>query len=120
MERPVTPVSFCQTAVQPEAIKGQAEPFNAELIRILHQYLEHSWVQVQMQMAVHMVQEKSGRSKFLKLIMNFSPDLFRQRPLKVVSKSHFHWAVAELSGRVDQAGNGFWTQTRMAAKQGEV
>src|SRR5882672_4761131 len=118
MEGPVTPVSFGQTAVQPEGIKCQTKPFNAELIRILHQYLEHRRVQMQMQMAVYVVQEKSGCAKLLKLSMNFGPDLFSQRLLKEISESHFHWAGAEFSRGVDQAGNRLRTQTRMAAKQG--
>jgi len=45
-----------QAQVQPKRIEGQAQALEAELARIGHQEAEHSWMQVQVQMAVDVVE----------------------------------------------------------------
>src|SRR5436305_771833 len=66
VERAITPMDCGQAQVQPKRIKRQPQAPEADLGGKVHQYLKDRWMQVQMQMAIDMIEQQSSVAKLLK------------------------------------------------------
>src|SRR6266700_1412596 len=77
-------------------------------------------MQMQVQVPIDVVQRQAGMPELLKLRADFGPQLFAEFPLEKIPAADARRAVAEFASSVDQAGNCFRRQGRMAAEQGQV
>lgn len=99
-----------QAQVQPERIEGQAQALEAELARISHQEAEHGRMQVQVQMAVDVVEGQTGGVELLKLGVNFPSQWLAQTALEEIAEAGAHRVVAEFPFRIHQSWNVFGRQ----------
>ena len=82
-----------------------------------HQNLEHDRVQVQVQVAVDVIERKARGVEFFKLRANLRLQLRPQTSSREIAKAHRDRAIAEAPLRIDQAGNLFRRKRGMAAQQ---
>jgi hypothetical protein len=75
---------------------------------------------MEVQMAVDMVQRQAGVAKFLKLGMNFLPQLVSGVGMEKIAKASTGRTVRKLAFAVYEFRNLVWGQSRMAAKQGQM
>ena len=61
---------------------------DARFFRIFHQDFENCRMQMQMQMAVDMIERQAGRVKFFKLRVDFGAKLFAQTAFKKIIHSN--------------------------------
>src|SRR5580658_3028443 len=99
------------------AIAGQTQVADAELVRIVHEDFENDGMQVQVEMAVDVVERQASGMEFLKLRMDFGAELFAQIVVKKISHSGADRAVGKFPTRVDEAGYGFIKQGGVAVKE---
>src|SRR4051794_37545387 len=78
MRYPVTPMSASDARVEPKGVERQADMFNPEFPRVFHQYPEHRRMQMQMQVAVHVIKRQAGSAKLFELGVNLSSELLAQ------------------------------------------
>src|SRR5258706_5799098 len=96
VEASIRQVSGGDAHVQPKRIEGQPQPLNSQLRGVLHQDAKDDRMQMQVQVAVDVVERQPGVAKFLKLCMNFLAQLKTQTPLEKVTKTRSGRAVGEL------------------------
>ena len=60
---------------------------DAELLRIFHQNFENDRMQMQMQMAVDVVERQAGGVEFFKLGVDFGAQLFAQAALEKIAQA---------------------------------
>ena len=70
-----------------KTIAGEPHLADAELFRVIHQDAEHGWMQMQMQVAVDMVERQAGGAEFFKLRVNFGAQLFAQAALEKIAEA---------------------------------
>ena len=75
-------------------------------------------MQMQVEMAIDMIQRQCRGTEFLELSMNFRPQLLAQRLVEKITESDFGGVIAEFFCRVYQTRDFFRWQSGMAAKQG--
>ena len=90
--------------------------FSASSIRIL----KIDRMQMQMQMAVDVVERQTGGVEFFKLRVDFGAELFAQAALEKIIHAGADGRIAEFAARVDEAGNFFRRQRGMSHQQSEV
>src|SRR5258708_29547211 len=56
----ITPLAGSQARIQPKGIKGQPHSLDSQAARVLHQDAENSRMQMEMEVAVDMVQDQAG------------------------------------------------------------
>src|SRR5689334_16615623 len=103
VEGPVAPMAGRQPGIEPEGIKGQPEAFDSKLFGILHQNRKDCRVQMQMQMAIDMIERELRSAKFFELRVNLGPQLLAQAPPEEIAKTRRRGAVGEFLLRVDEA-----------------
>ena len=77
-------------------------------------------MQVQVQVAVDVVQGQAGGAELLKLGVNLAPQRLAQTALEEVAEPGARRVVAEFTSGVHQPGNCVGRQGRMAAQQGQM
>jgi hypothetical protein len=77
-------------------------------------------MKVQMEVAIDVVQRQSSGAKFLKLSVNFPPQLVPQRGKEKIPETGGNGTIGELLLPVHQTRNGFLRQGGMPAEQGKV
>ncbi len=77
-------------------------------------------MQMQMQMAVDMIERQTGGVKFLKLRMDFGAKLSAQAALEKVTEARGDRLIAEFAVRIDKAGDFFRRQRGLAAEQSQM
>ena len=77
-------------------------------------------MQMQVQMAVDVVERQAGGVEFFKLRVDFGAQLFAQAALEKIAQTGADGLVAEFAARIDQAGNFFRRQRGMAHQQRQV
>src|SRR6185369_16423576 len=87
---------------------------------VLHQNLKNDRVQMQMQMAVDVIQRQAGGPKLLELSREFAAQLRAQGLLHKIAETGFRWSIAEVSLSIDQTGDFFFRPLRVAADQSQV
>ena len=120
MQGAIEQVTRSQPQIQAKRIKGEPEPFDAELGRIFHQQAEHHRVQMHVQMAVDVVQREAGGPESLKLRVNFLAQRLAQVALEIIPEPGSGGVVGEFAIGVHQPGNLLGGQCGMAAQQGQV
>jgi hypothetical protein len=120
VEGAIGKVSGSNAQIQPERVEGQANTLDTELLSILHQEIKNHRVQVQVQVAVDVVEFESRSPESLKLGMHFATQLLAQTALKEISKTSAGGIVRKLPVGIDQARYfGCW-QGGMTAEEGQV
>src|SRR5688572_6504007 len=74
----VEPVSRRKAGVEPEWVLRQPKMGDAPLRRMLHQDIEHGRMQMEMEVAVDVIELESGRAELFKLGRNFIAQLGAQ------------------------------------------
>ena len=77
-------------------------------------------VQVQMQVAIHVIQGKTGGAEFFELRMELDAQLLTQTSLEKIAKACAGWIVGKFSGSVDQPRDFRTRQSGVAAEEGQV
>ena len=83
---------------------------DAEFFRVFHQNPENDRMQMQMQMAVDVVERQAGGVEPFKLRVDFGPQLFAQAAVEKITKAGADGIVGKFAARVDQAGDFFRRQ----------
>src|SRR5258706_3809378 len=113
----IGPVARGKAKVQPKGIESQAQPFDAESGGICNQDSEHSRVQVQVQMAVDVIERQAGGAELLKLSVDFLSQLPPQGSMKKIAKPDTGRMIGKFFLPIYQSGNAFLRQRGMAAEQ---
>src|SRR5690242_7124191 len=87
MKRPINPMPRSDARVKPKRIERQAHSLNAQLRCVFHQDAEDGWMQVRVQMSIHMVQGQAGSLKLFELPMNLGAQLLLQSSFKEITKT---------------------------------
>src|SRR5262245_56174664 len=87
VESSIEPKARGEAKVQPERIVRQAEPANAQLLGVLNENRENSGMEMQMKMAVDMVEGKLRRAKFVELSVNFCTELGPKLTTKKITEA---------------------------------
>ena len=95
MGKAVEQLSRGQPQVQAEWIESQADTLDAQFARILHQDAKHGRMQMQVQMAVDVVERQAGGAEPVKLRVNFLAQLFAQVALKEIAEPGARRVVGE-------------------------
>jgi len=93
---------------------------DAEPLRVCHQDAKHDRVQVQMQMAVDVVEGRPVARNFSNCALNFGPELLLEAALEKITKNRWHGIFRKFTARVDEAGNFFRWQRGVSAQQREM
>src|SRR3954471_8468927 len=116
MRHAIKPMALRHPAATGQAIAGQAQVPDAEGVGIIHQDLENGWMEVQMQVAIDMVERETGGLEFFELGM----DLGAQWSLQPAIEKIFHpgagGIVRELVAGIDQARDLFGTEGGMTVQ----
>src|SRR6185369_5724198 len=105
---------------EPKRFAREAKTSDAPRLRFVHENAENDRMQVQMQMAIDVVERQSRGCEARELSANFGAELFAQTALEKVANTDAHRIVIELPVRVHQAGNLLLRQRGTAAQQREV
>lgn len=101
-----------------EAIARKSKMANAERFGIFHQDVEDDGVQMQMQMAIYVIERQARGMKFFKLRVDFGSELFAQAALKKVGHADADRTVGKFGPRIDEAGNFTGREGGMALQEG--
>src|ERR1043166_5472929 len=82
----IAPMARGEAQVQEQRIERQTQSLDAELDGILHEEAEDGGVQVEVQMAVDMVERQAGVAEFPELSVDFGAQLFAQGALEKVAE----------------------------------
>src|ERR1700761_787613 len=93
-----------------QAIPRQTQTPDTQPVRVSHQDAKDNRVEMQVQMAVNMVEGKTRGVKFFKLRMNLRAELLAQGGPKKIIEAHADWRIAKTTGMVDQTRNHFRRQ----------
>lgn len=99
-----------------EAIAGEPEMVNAESFGILHEDLENDRMQMQVQVAVDVVERQAGGMKFDELRVDFGLEGFAQVAGEEVFHPHADGAVGKFAARIHKAQYFFGRQRAMAVQ----
>ena len=77
-------------------------------------------MQMQMQMAVDVVERQAGGAESFKLRVDFRAQLFAQAAIEKITETDADGVVGKFAARVDQAGNFFRRQRGMSAQQSQM
>src|ERR1051326_5992215 len=77
MEQAVRQAARCQPKIEPQRVKGEADPSNPQDLGIFHQNIKDRRMQMQMQMAINVVQCESCSTELFKLGVYFRAQLFQ-------------------------------------------
>ena len=83
----VEPASARHAPAARKTVAGEPHPADAEFLRVFHQNAENGWMQMQMQMAVDVVERQAGGAEFFKLRVDFGPELFAQAALEKITEA---------------------------------
>src|ERR1051326_8343961 len=110
-----------QPPVQPEAVASETEMRDTPIPGAPHQYSEYDRVQMKVEMAVDVVEEKPGRAESVELRLDFPLELRPQclAATKVAQAARYR-VVAEIATGINQAGNGAGGQRRSSADHADV
>ena len=75
--------------IRPEWVAGQSHPLNAERIGVLDQDAKHGRMQMNVQMAVDVIERQAGGAKTPELRVYFPPQLFAQAVERYRSGEHW-------------------------------
>ena len=75
---------------------------------------------MQVQMAVDVIERQAGGSEAGELLVNFRAQLFAQSTLEKITKANARRIFAELTARIDEAGDFFRRQRGTSAEQCEM
>jgi hypothetical protein len=89
-------------------------------LALLHQDPEHHRVEMQVEVAVNMIQRKTSLAKLCELSPDFGAQLFVQTLPEEISQAGAHRVVAEAALGVNQAGNLLRRQGRVSQQQRQV
>jgi hypothetical protein len=109
-----------QPQVEPEGIKGQSKALESELTSVLHQKIENGGMQMQVQVAIDMVQRQTGGAELFKLGVNFRAQLLAEALLEKIAKRRAGGIIAEFHVPINQAGYLFRRRSGMPAQKSEV
>src|SRR5438034_201803 len=70
---------------EPAGVPGEAQPFYSESFGFLHQEGEDGGVEVEVQVAVDVIEGEAGGAKFLELGLDFAAQLFAQVALEKIA-----------------------------------
>ncbi len=87
MEDAIKPASAGHAPAAGETIAGEPQVPDAKLVRVFHQDAEDRRVQMQVQMAVDVVEGQAGGAEPVKLRVNFRPQLFAQAAMEKITKA---------------------------------
>ena len=82
--------------------------------------LKDGRMQMQVQMAVDVVERQAGGAEFFKLRVDFRAELFAQVVFEKIAHADADRVIAEFTLRVDEAGNFFRRQGGIAAEQSQM
>jgi hypothetical protein len=91
--------------IQPEGIKGQTQSLDSEFGCVFHQNPEYGWVEMEVQVAVDMVEWQAGLTEFVKLGVDFVAQLVAQAGIEEIPKARARWTVGKLVAAVHQSGD---------------
>ena len=77
-------------------------------------------MQMQMQVAVDMIERQAGGAEFFKLRVNFGPELLLEAALEKIAKTGCDGIFRKFTARVDEAGNFFRRQCGAPAQQRQM
>ncbi len=77
-------------------------------------------MQVQVQMTVDVIERQAGGAELLKLRVDFQAKLFTEAALEKITEAGGDGPIAELTTRIDEAGNLLRRQGGFAAKERQV
>lgn len=101
-----------------EAIARKSKMANAECFGIFHQDVEDDGVQMQVQMAVYVIERQARGMKFFKLSVDFGSELIAQAALEEVGHADADRAVGKFGAWIDEAGNFTRREGGMALQEG--
>src|SRR5271170_2732801 len=93
---------------------------DAKFVRIFHQDIENDRMQMQMQMAVDVVEWQAGGVELFKLRVDFRAKLFAEVAFEKIIQSDADRTVEKFTACIDEAGNFSWRQRGTALQQSQV
>ena len=97
VERAISEVAGRHAQIQPERIVGQTQVFDPELPGVGHQNAKHGRMQVQVQMAVDMIEGQTGGAELLKLRAKLANDVDKEFSLRLSGQLDLARWIAVLS-----------------------
>ena len=107
----IQPPALGEWYVHPERFACQAQVVDTELLCVRHQNSEHGRMQVEVQMAVDMIQRQARGAETRELFVDFRAKLVAQVASKEIMETDFGWVIAEFALCIDEAGNFFRRQS---------
>ena len=104
MGNAVNPLAAGHPAAASEAVAGQAEVADAECFRVLHQDAKNDRMQMQMEVAVDMVEHEPGGAEAGKLGVDFGAQLRAQAVFEEVVQAGADRAVGEFARALTRPG----------------
>lgn len=118
--RPVKPLAGCHPRIHPKPVPGEAKRAKSGRPRMRHEEFENGRMQVDVQMAIHMVERQTGLRKSLELSRNLGLQLGLERASEKEFKARAHRIIAEAAVRIREVRNAFVRQNRISTNQGYV
>src|ERR1039457_7232540 len=105
MQCAIGKVAGGQAQVQTKRIPGQTQVLDSQLAGVGHQDVKHGGMQMEVQMAIDVVEGQAGGAELLKLRVNLLPQLVTQAALEKIAEPSVWRVIAELPFRVHQSGD---------------
>ena len=99
----VKPPPLRKARVEPEGIVSEPDVRDAPFLRVFHQQTKHGWMQVNMQVAIDVIQREAGCVKALELSGDLATQLITKVSLREVAKACARRVIAEFLPVVHQA-----------------
>ena len=116
----IKPRAVCKPRVQPEQVPRQAQMLDAPLARVLHQNGKYDRVQMHVQMAINVIEFKSGCLEAVKLRCNLGLKLCAKLAAKKILHPGIHRTVRKFATFIYETGDPLARQRGATAEQREV
>jgi hypothetical protein len=120
VQRAIRPAARGGAQVYPQRVERKPQVLDAKLGGVGHQDAEYGGMQVQVQVAIDVIERQPGGAELSELGVNFLPQLLAQAPVKEVTEAGARRVGGELPLRVYEPGNFCGRQGGMAAEQRQV
>src|SRR5262245_34154781 len=115
VRRTIQPAASGEERVHPKRLASQAHVADAEFVCVLYQQLEHGRMQMQVQVAIDVIEQQARGVKSLELRMDFGTQLLAQTLPDEIADAGADRIVAELAVSIGQAGSLFGRKRRVSA-----
>ena len=113
-------MAACHPAAAREAVSREPQALDAKRRGVFHHNAKNGRMQMQMQVAIDMVQRQAGRAEFCKLRVDLRTQWFPQTALKKVAETGGDGFIVELTTSIDQPGDLFRRQGGTSAHQRQM